>query len=722
MSRPKKAALQGTLEDTSVPDIMHEIYTKKMTGVLGLTRPGVEKQLYIRKGRILFARSNHPNDRLGERCLLNGVITWEALEEASHKLGKGKRLGAILVGMNCITAHQLVNAVKEQVEDIALSVFEWTDGTYRFTVGPPPIREIITMNISTPDIILRGVKRIISWTRISKGVGGLNLVYALAPNWEKVADRCSLLQQEEVILLAMKDPLTMRQLLRLQLLPDVEVCRLIWAARVLGIVDVVDTKKLAKDGQPLKIQVAPGEAVATGDEVLDQLVGEVAAAQRQEAEAAGVDLAEPEPERKAEEEVFTAPAEEEAPTPPRAVAEPAPPAPAPAEPPPEEAAEEPPELPLEIPDIPAPPEEPAAPAPDAAPEGALPPPVGAPPASTEEAFPPPPEEPGELPDLPAPAAAGPSVTEEALAAPIPDMPEETPPSPVEPAAEPEPPELPLEIPASPAEPAEEPDAPPPLPLEVPDIPAPPPAAPELEIEVEPPAAEPAAPVPEIPEEPPAPVESPEAPVAPPPPPPPLETPEAPGELEPGEAAPAEAPEPVPAEEPAPPPPEEPPALSEPPDAVPAAPPPDVGMGDLGAGAVGADISFSDLEGLSDLGGGAPPGEGGPADETRAALAAFNAKQRYLFDSMKRELGSSVANFFDNCRKKTAEQYADLFADVEQDGDGRLDEEQLLVNINRKGLENWSEGLADLLETQLEAVGQMGSHILGQVQDGLETLE
>ena len=67
--------LKGQLADVSVPDLLQQLRASAATGILTLVAGGARKALYLKDGRVVFASSNLPNDRLGEILLREGKIT-----------------------------------------------------------------------------------------------------------------------------------------------------------------------------------------------------------------------------------------------------------------------------------------------------------------------------------------------------------------------------------------------------------------------------------------------------------------------------------------------------------------------------------------------------------------------------------------------------------------------------------------------------------------------
>src|SRR6202007_1858303 len=106
--------------------------------------------------------------------------SYKSLEESVRAIKAGKRQGTLLVESGAIRSKDLVEGVTEEMQDIIYSVFLWEEGTFEFEEGDLPSREVIVLRMSTADLILEGVRRIERWTRIRRGVGGLEQQYRLA--------------------------------------------------------------------------------------------------------------------------------------------------------------------------------------------------------------------------------------------------------------------------------------------------------------------------------------------------------------------------------------------------------------------------------------------------------------------------------------------------------------------------------------------------------------
>jgi hypothetical protein len=230
-------APSGRIDEVPVPELLLAICSSRGTGVLRIARAGTTKAIYIRKGEIIFAASTDPNDRLGELLLRREVIRLEHLETALANLQKPKRLGTVLVEMGYLEPEKLVWGVVEQAKETIFSLFTWSDGEYRFDEGELPTQEVITLKLSTQEVILGGISRIERWDRVLAGVGNLDTPHQVSPRRDRILKRIKLDEPHSALLSALEQPMSARELCRMDLLPDFQACRALWAFKVIGLVE-----------------------------------------------------------------------------------------------------------------------------------------------------------------------------------------------------------------------------------------------------------------------------------------------------------------------------------------------------------------------------------------------------------------------------------------------------------------------------------------------------
>jgi hypothetical protein len=246
--------LRGTIEDTSVPELLRSVLGSGETGVLTFRRGDVTKSVYLHMGRVTYARSSDPDERLGENLLLRGKITIRDYVEASKLIGPGRRLGSILIELGVLQPEDLVGALEHHVMEILLDVFSWRTGEYELVMTEPGADDVVAVNVPIETLILSGIRRIRAWSRVYKGIGGdLEAVPVPTGNTEALL-RLELSEEEQDILSHVNGRASVEQICQTSYLSNLETCRVLWALTVLGVV---------RQGQP-------GEAVARAEKAAQQ--------------------------------------------------------------------------------------------------------------------------------------------------------------------------------------------------------------------------------------------------------------------------------------------------------------------------------------------------------------------------------------------------------------------------------------------------------------------
>jgi hypothetical protein len=190
----------------------------------------------VQDGRLVFASSSDPDDRMGERLLRQGRLSLVQYLDAGKAVAPGRRLGTVLVERGWISPKDLVRAVTDYVQDIIYGMFQWTDGRYRMDGGAPATPETITLNINTPRLIVEGISRIEGWSRIQRGVGGPEAVYERTEGFEEPLRRLELPAEITELVSGLAAPESVEAMCRRSELGDFVVCRTLWAFSVIGMI------------------------------------------------------------------------------------------------------------------------------------------------------------------------------------------------------------------------------------------------------------------------------------------------------------------------------------------------------------------------------------------------------------------------------------------------------------------------------------------------------
>ena len=158
--------LYGDLKLLSIAEILAVISSLRASGTLTILVPHARKTITFRDGQVVFATSTVADDRLGEILWRRGVITLQQLSAVYDRVEPGKRLGSILLEEKIITARQLYDGIKMQVEEIVLSTFYLDNGEFFFTETKLVPRNAVRLDKSTRQLIGEGLRRLQEHNRL----------------------------------------------------------------------------------------------------------------------------------------------------------------------------------------------------------------------------------------------------------------------------------------------------------------------------------------------------------------------------------------------------------------------------------------------------------------------------------------------------------------------------------------------------------------------------
>jgi len=231
----EELTIRGEIETSSVPELLRSLLGSGETGILTLRRGDATKSIYIQQGRIVYAASNNADERLGESLVMRGKITARQFLEASKMIRPGRRLGGILVEMEALDSEDLMPSVEQQVHDILMELFDWTHGEYELVIKDMDPDQVLSLHISTENLILEGIRRSRSFSQVIRGIGDIDAVLVPSGTTD-VLYKLDLTAEEQEILSHVNGRATVEQICDVAYLSNVETCRILWALKVLGVI------------------------------------------------------------------------------------------------------------------------------------------------------------------------------------------------------------------------------------------------------------------------------------------------------------------------------------------------------------------------------------------------------------------------------------------------------------------------------------------------------
>lgn len=229
---------EGRLNDVFVGRVLKSLFDQGETGMLTVERAGMRKSVYFNQGQIVFAASNSKNDWLGTFLFRSGKLSYEDFERSSAFLKPNRRHGEILVELEMITPATLKWGVKEQVQEIVMSLFTWESGRYSFISMEPLSNESITLKSRTLDLILEGTRRIGHWGIIQSETGSLETVYRRCDAAASLLKELYLKPKEKEVLEALGTVKSIREICRSLSMSDFVLCRIIMGLHLVGLLEI----------------------------------------------------------------------------------------------------------------------------------------------------------------------------------------------------------------------------------------------------------------------------------------------------------------------------------------------------------------------------------------------------------------------------------------------------------------------------------------------------
>ncbi len=173
-------ALEGSLKDFGLADILQLIYFQRKTGILTLDGRMDKVRLLFIDGNISGAESKRRIDdnRLGKILLKKGHIKDADLKTAlEDQQTSGNKLGNILVQKNLADREIIRSILESQITETVIQIFEWKHGSYEFTSQGVPQDKEFPFSIDTQHLLMEGLRIVDEWSLI-KGKLTLDTVFA----------------------------------------------------------------------------------------------------------------------------------------------------------------------------------------------------------------------------------------------------------------------------------------------------------------------------------------------------------------------------------------------------------------------------------------------------------------------------------------------------------------------------------------------------------------
>jgi len=162
-------ALEGTIKEFGVADIIQLIAQQQKTGVLIVENGGLAAEICFADGRLTETRVSHKMTRspLGEMLFKAKQISAEDLRRLLDKQKDTfEYLGEIILREGLVNAHVLERAIQTQIYETFYDILQWRDGRYRFVPDKVTAASSMIAIPSLETILLDVFRMIDEWPEI----------------------------------------------------------------------------------------------------------------------------------------------------------------------------------------------------------------------------------------------------------------------------------------------------------------------------------------------------------------------------------------------------------------------------------------------------------------------------------------------------------------------------------------------------------------------------
>lgn len=162
-------ALEGSLQDFGLADILQLIYFQRKTGVLTLSGRLDRVRLLFIEGFIIGAESKRRIDdnRLGKILLKKGFISeGDLLATLEEQRKTGAKLGNVIVEKGFADKEIVQDIIRSQITETVIQLFSWKQGAYEFSAQGIPQEKGLSFSLDTQHLLMEGLRIVDEWTLI----------------------------------------------------------------------------------------------------------------------------------------------------------------------------------------------------------------------------------------------------------------------------------------------------------------------------------------------------------------------------------------------------------------------------------------------------------------------------------------------------------------------------------------------------------------------------
>jgi hypothetical protein len=173
-------ALQGTLKDFGIAEILQLIGQQAKSGVLHLRSKDDEIHILMADGNVVRAEyaGRKARERLGNLLVRAGLIAEEQLDLALETQQRTlRRLGDILVDLQFVSKEDLREMTALQTTETVFKLFHWKSGTYQFEPGDVEWDRETDTPLRAESLLMEGFRQVDEWPMVRRKISSTAMTF-----------------------------------------------------------------------------------------------------------------------------------------------------------------------------------------------------------------------------------------------------------------------------------------------------------------------------------------------------------------------------------------------------------------------------------------------------------------------------------------------------------------------------------------------------------------
>lgn len=230
--------IEGTLDDTTVPDLFRSLIASRETAIVSLDAQERHDTVFFEQGEVISAASSDPDLSLGAVLLKSGDLSLVHYREALEDASTTRPVAESLLARGYLSSEELRVAEQLRTEIVTRDAVRYRSGRYSIDFVSEIPEEVPRTQVDTPRLILDAVRGIELWSIVERGISSFGGLLAQAEGADMVMYELDISEEESHIYSLVSTPLTIEALCERSYLSNFETCRTAVALYTVGLISI----------------------------------------------------------------------------------------------------------------------------------------------------------------------------------------------------------------------------------------------------------------------------------------------------------------------------------------------------------------------------------------------------------------------------------------------------------------------------------------------------